>query len=73
MDKTVTLSDKDLKDILEALDCFIDQNFKITIDTYLRSQDATSILDTKLWQHYYYETRRNVYRLRCLKLKLMDI
>ena len=73
MDVTVTLSDKNVKDLLNALDCLIDQNFKIAIETYMKAATAEGILDTKMWRRLYYEARAEAYRLRCLRANLQNL
>ena len=73
MDKTVTLTEKDLQDIIDALDNYISETFRVAISIYMKSANPADMLDTKLWQHYSYESRCKNYRLRCLKIKLENL
>ena len=73
MDKTVILSDKNIADLLNALDCLIDHNFRIAIETYMKAANVESMLETKIWRQLYYESRAEAYRLRCLRNNLQNL
>ena len=73
MNKTVTLSDREIFEIIFALDCLADEFVEISKEASRNAIDVESVYENEMWNKISYGAKRKTYYLHSLMSKLKNL